>query len=776
MIPAFALVFSEETVTLLHRQDGWTPIDTVALDDPELADRLSDLRTRAEELADGTLVTKLAIPASQILYTTVRIEEDDADASILAALEGRTPYDVAELVYDRELLDGQAHLAIVARETLHEVEGFATDHGFNPVAFTALSPENRLPEEPWFGTTMVAPRFVNGDVVERDALSLRSMATAPADLWEEPVEEAEVPPAEVEPVEIHPEPVSEDTYPDPDVAPVPEEEPAPARVTEPDAVVVDEALPDEPVHEPKSWEHPEPDAAPDLPESAADHLHEPVARHVDEPEPEPAVARYLPEPEPFEPEPELRDPEPTLPPAPPEVEPEPRPIPEQAVPAAPLPVFEHPSFTAKPTLRAERPAAPPRRPEIKSGRVAPRVTSAVNEAPFVDFASKPSGADMTPPPLRVTQRSPKPAPTARASAQRKPRMLGVVLTVLLLLALAVMAAFSSYFLDSAAPQAANAGVSSRPSTMSSMAEATPAPATLLAVALTQDMPLPAVIRTAQVPMAAADEPPAALILAQAPSTRPAAPPDPRLAQVSPRPRPALPMAATETPTSEAASVHTEAASAISDVAQMRPRLRPEDLAPTEEEIAEAVDEEGGLDASPRPLIRPEMAANAAIMPKAEDEGGTDLAVAVSQRPEMRPSGVSRASVNAALAAALEPPPAPPVRAVPAPVAAPPAPVATPRQAPPMAKAEPVPTAPSIPTRASVAQQATEQNALPLGQTNVISITGKSSNRSALVRGSNGRITRLRVGDRIDGGVVAAITENAVHYRKGNQLYALNMPG
>ncbi|WP_435169524.1 hypothetical protein [Falsirhodobacter sp. 1013] len=782
MIPAFALVFSEETVTLLHRQDGWTPIDTVALDDPDLAERLSDLRARAEGLAEGTLVTKLAIPTSQILYTTVRIEGDDHDASILEALEGRTPYDVSELVYDRELRDGQAHLAIVARETLHEVEGFATDHGFNPVAFTALSPEGRLPEEPWFGTTMVAPRFVNGDVVERDALLLRSVAAEPVDLWDEPVEQEvppvvkdDVPPAEAvaEPFETTPEPLTEE----------PEPEPAPAVA---EAMPVEETFVERvslPEDEPVSLPEPEPEPEQhyvDLPEPEPE-----TSRYL--PEPEPETARYLPEPEPFEPEPELYESEPTPPPAPPEAEPEPRPIPEApaASVAAPLPVFEHPSFTAKPTLRAERGPAPVRRVEAKSNRLTPRVTSAANEAPFVDFAPKSARTDMTPPPLRVTQRRPKPAATGRPSGERvKPRLMGIVLTVLLLLALAVAAAFSSYFLEGAAPKAAQAGVSTRPMAMISMAEAATAPATLIAASLTQDAPPPYVVQTAHVYRATADDRPATVILAQAVAPPPAlllaqadtAPPDPdrRLAQVTPRARPALPVATVEEPASEAASVVTDAASAISE---MRPRLRPEDLAPTEEEMAEAVDEEGGLDASPRPLIRPEMAANAAIT-AAPQERGTELAVAVSQRPQMRPSGVSRASVNAALAAALEaPPPPPPVQqAAPAPAAAPPAPVTAPRQPARVAKAEPTPTAPRIPTRASVAQQATEQDAMPLGQTNVISITGKSSNRTALVRGTNGRISRLRVGDRIDGGVVAAITENAVHYRKGNQLYALNMPG
>ena len=54
-------------------------------------------------LAQGGLTSKLLIPNSQILYTRVSApgpDEDSRRAQIRTALEGRTPYDVDDLVFD----------------------------------------------------------------------------------------------------------------------------------------------------------------------------------------------------------------------------------------------------------------------------------------------------------------------------------------------------------------------------------------------------------------------------------------------------------------------------------------------------------------------------------------------------------------------------------------------------------------------------------------------------------------------------------------------------
>jgi Tfp pilus assembly protein PilP len=75
----------------------------------------------------------------------------------------------------------------------------------------------------------------------------------------------------------------------------------------------------------------------------------------------------------------------------------------------------------------------------------------------------------------------------------------------------------------------------------------------------------------------------------------------------------------------------------------------------------------------------------------------------------------------------------------------------------------------------VARQATYVNALNLSRLNLIGVYGTASNRHALVRTSSGRYTKVRVGDRLDGGTVAAITSSELRYRKSGQMVTLAMP-
>ncbi|MFN7597566.1 MAG: translation initiation factor 2, partial [Cereibacter sp.] len=84
-------------------------------------------------------------------------------------------------------------------------------------------------------------------------------------------------------------------------------------------------------------------------------------------------------------------------------------------------------------------------------------------------------------------------------------------------------------------------------------------------------------------------------------------------------------------------------------------------------------------------------------------------------------------------------------------------------------------APSAPTRASVAKQATYRNSINLSKINLIGVYGSSSNRYAMVRQANGRFVRVEVGDRVDGGRVAAISERELHYVKNGTTHKLAMP-
>ena len=818
MIPVFALVFSEDTVTLLHREGGWTPLGDAALDSQDLPDRLAELRGLAEAQAGGDFTTKLVIPASQVLFTVVPLRSDaDHDEQVRSALDGLTPYEVAELVHDWQAIGQHAHIAVVARETLHEAEGFATDHGFNPVAFAAIAPEGRFPSEPWFGPTMVAPRFLGEDVPTRDMLPI--IVSPPAieppfaaeDRMPEPAPSGDdVPDHDALPIEHTDPPAPLWDEPEPVALPEDLDAYAPHPVVTPpyiqddilpedEAPLRDESLPEETypavdAHDPlpeddltagdlppseeygaSEWmrDDGKGDALPQSEDDAPDHSAQVVVdlppEEADRDQHHPAVEDLSQTPSLLAVEDTAQAERDSAPDAPPVVIP----------PAAPLPVFDHPSFMQKPALRAERDLAAPSRSATGRIKVSPPLVTTPGEAPFVDFGRSAGAApaDMIPPPLRVTQ-SRATDFAGRDAPRQRPRYLGLILTVVLLIALALVAAASAYFGDETSETIS--GVN-QPAPVMELAGAGAQPTLLAAGAVPEQVvALVTSPRFQLIPTASADERPAVQSgsLAQAaPATaaEPSPAPDPRLAGATPRARPAS-LEATQ-----AAPAPTVAAFVVEEHAGHRPRLRPQDLQPTPEELVEAEDTEGQMTASPRPFTRPESVANAAITAPEPDDTGTALAVAVSQRPEMRPSGVSRASVNAALAAALEPPPAATAPAAAPPTSARVAAVATPRAAPPQPAAPkavpeaPRSVAPSIPTRASVAQQATETGALPLGRTNVISITGASSNRTALVRASNGRISRLRVGDRLDGGVVAAITQNAIHYRKGNTLYALEMP-
>lgn len=82
---------------------------------------------------------------------------------------------------------------------------------------------------------------------------------------------------------------------------------------------------------------------------------------------------------------------------------------------------------------------------------------------------------------------------------------------------------------------------------------------------------------------------------------------------------------------------------------------------------------------------------------------------------------------------------------------------------------------SIPSSASVARQATIENAIPLNKINLVGVYGVPSDRRALVRLPSGRYVKVKVGDRVDGGTVAQINDSELIYRKGSRTVALTMP-
>lgn len=84
-------------------------------------------------------------------------------------------------------------------------------------------------------------------------------------------------------------------------------------------------------------------------------------------------------------------------------------------------------------------------------------------------------------------------------------------------------------------------------------------------------------------------------------------------------------------------------------------------------------------------------------------------------------------------------------------------------------------APTVPSSASVTNRATERNAVKLRRVNLIGVFGTPENRRALVRLGNGSYRKVKVGDRLDGGQVAAIGDTQLRYIKRGENIVLQLP-
>ena len=184
MKPHFALTLSFDGIGLLHRAfPGWHDVGEVALDTADLDRALAALRDKGLALTKGPMLTKLVIPDEQIKYLTFDGQAASGDAltqAVRAHLDGATPYALDDLAYDWSLEAGQVHVAAVARETLDEAEAFADTHGFNPVSFVARPANGQFIGEPWFGeATHVARHLKDSDSIERDSTPVRIVGPAP---------------------------------------------------------------------------------------------------------------------------------------------------------------------------------------------------------------------------------------------------------------------------------------------------------------------------------------------------------------------------------------------------------------------------------------------------------------------------------------------------------------------------------------------------------------------------------------------------------------------
>ena len=138
MKPAISLSFSENGISLHHLSDGdWYCIGTVPLHAPDLQIQMQALRDQGFVL-ENDLSCTLIIPSDQVRLLTVKtggLEPEAAVRKIEATLASATPYSLSELAYVTTLDGAETHVAAVARQTLDEARAFAVDHGFIPEGF-----------------------------------------------------------------------------------------------------------------------------------------------------------------------------------------------------------------------------------------------------------------------------------------------------------------------------------------------------------------------------------------------------------------------------------------------------------------------------------------------------------------------------------------------------------------------------------------------------------------------------------------------------------------
>lgn len=716
MKPGFALSLSFEGIALLHRVAGeWQLIGEVAPDAPDLDAALADLRERALALEPDGPHCKIIIPDEQVRYLSVEtgtVDLETRDQLVRAALEGATPYAVADLRYDISVQGSLAHVAAVARETLVEARKFALTHGYVPVSFAASPKDKAFAGEAFFGDADPAADRIGTD---EDASVIRAENTpeaptapaqpdseaasqparagfttrrdkggnAPADSDDDAADPADTPKAPIAPLAVDPVP--------------------PTRAVTAVGLDKDEA----PVAGLSGRQSPDPAPRASFPEDIA----------------QPALAKALD-----------------------------YPAPDSA--GAPITTGAPEDETARMTVfgaRQSLDAGHRRRFPVVPIGVGAVLLLAAMAVWAMFFAS-----DGTPTP-GVALKSAPPEAVQTVDPVTSDKLTDT---------------------DAAALDALRGGPDDSATTGNLQPETPFAPP--------QEPDTPAIIGLGDLYIASIDRTDVTrnatdLPASDAPRTdtlpgtgTPSAADatatlDPN-ALVVPTPEGALnpngvlvylgrpPVVPPAVPTRFETPPHTDTADA--QLAAMRPRLRPENLAPPTEPSKPDVTvnaETGGKSPPMRPeslaaqvdrLIEEQLRDLESERAEPDDATATARAILRSPKPSARPGNFANIAKKA------ETTPSPQQTA---------------------AVAAPVKVVPKIPSSASVAQQATRSKAINLRQINLIGVYGPPANRRALVRLSNGRYKKVKIGDTVDGGRVVAIGENNVHYQKGGRGITLSMP-
>ncbi len=929
MKPNFALSLSFDGIKLLHRAaGGWREVGEVAVTADDLGAELAMLRKTAASLEPGGVRTKLIIPASQIKYLTIEtagLSDAARRKEAEAALESATPYEVSDLSYDISMDGQQTHVAAVAKETLAEAEAFATEHRFHPVSFVAVPDDAPYLGEPFFGPTVESAKLLDaGEQVEPDGIAVVIVGAIAQPVVEDLVAEPTPPISDAREAEVEAKPEVETETP----APAKADAPVEAVAETPPAPAEAETAEDE--------GQPELDLTPTASKSAK--LEESIK--ADEPAVEPTAKTQKPEAAPAVEAPQTPKAS-AAPaadtPAPADKAPQPDTAKaalsaaaaatgasvDKAARVAPLPPADPPKVAAptgfssrrkdagaagasKPVGGARRIAVAPLSPDSSSLSKPAPAPMVADEAPAEESTAFAPGLVAASRRIKsefMSRRKPRtgaaapiaaPAvavPSTGSEAERmtvfgarsqnvggKPRFLGLIMTVILLVFLAGVAAWAAVFLDegiagllkddkgrvtASAPEnqidpevirtpdgidpeqtsteedvqvAALDPVLSAEDTavldalqdtrlepqvpVITEAEAAAryavtgiwplAPETPLAA---PDTPAEPVFRTGidpvstaadalalpapqqfdtDVQLAAVVSPPPFGQTTQrdangliVPSAEGVVTPDGyTLIAASPPLKPPQDLTRFATPQTETAPVvsalaafrpqnrplglaeKTERAQlggvTRSELAVYRPSLRPssiQDRARKQQEDAQAAEQEEEANAAAAAAAAQLAAAASAAVPQPAVaavapaiQNATRLATQKSIRPDVRPRDFNRIVKRAQRAAPREETRVAAARTV-----------------------APRTVTPKVPSKASVSRSATVKNAINLRRVNLIGVYGKPSSRRALVRLANGRYQKVKVGDRIDGGRVAAISNSELRYKKGSRNVVLKMP-
>ncbi|MEH6391393.1 MAG: hypothetical protein V7763_07040 [Sulfitobacter sp.] len=864
MKPNFALSLSFEGIRLARRaMGGWRVVGDVALDSDDLAGELAILRKTAAALEPAGVRTKLLIPNDQIKYMTIATP-GLSDAARLRqaehALEGATPYDVKDLVFDISVNGAQTHIAAVARETLAEAEAFATEYRFHPVSFAAQPSGEEFLGEPFFGKTNSASSLLeDGDDVERDTETVTIIGNAGEPESPDPATPHDTPTAPKPPDAADDEASAEGPSPALKNENPRKEAESQAVDSEqngtgaPEKTMRDQG--EKPVNAPpRTAENPVKRASPEASTPGVPpHPGQTVAGSQS-----PATRSPSPQPQPSVGVPDRAPPKVTnIKPkdagsdtaafasrrSPPDLGGASR---NNIGPASKKPVLPHPVPDSS-SLLATAPV--PQDKPVKRGFLSRRKahspavpSSQIARSAQAGASAGSGGQSIASEADRMTvfgARKPH-------EVKGKPRFLGLLLTMVLLLFLAGVAAWASVFLDDGIALSRLFG--SRESTVQATADPLPTDETTTDVVppsepvlasldptltdtdgavldalrvpeltapkemtprdidakyatsgiwvMAPEMPTPSAMiglddlyLTSIDPVSTANDaialPDAASFASDQMDLKPASPAAVGTAfaldsngLVIPTSKGAInpdgvmvfagrPVVVP--PQIERAQPEQPSETAVDKkIAGSRPKVRPADLVEqNERSVLDGLTrtELAALRPEERPTSAQQIAAEAAQPavaetaepstpdnPAASFENATAFAVRSSIRPDTRPDDFAR-RINRAEAAA-------------------PAPT---RVASAASAIAPKVVQPSLPSKASVAKQATVKNAIKLREINLIGVYGKPSSRRALIRLSNGRYQKVAVGDTLDGGRVLAIGDNELRYKRRGRDVVLRMP-